>query len=1136
MSEKKYYLLSDAQSGEAFGPFSKEDLAELDLPESVPVCVPAQQSGLKPAKDFPELANLVISVGRCPLKEQDTKKTFYIKHGKQYSEHTFNELKSLSIQETTPIGIGTYDKWYYAGNILGLNEMLRALEEAPAETNQQVVIATASEESDREFDLSDSWKDFYKQNSNKIATLLKAYLDVPVDPSCFVHLDFSEEYLKYKRKAHERAFVSIKQLLDQICPVSLQILNQFESDLATLDGLRIASRLRPGGQHDDELKKVIQHKKELGQLLENIKSELIPLVHECLKKYFDENIPYFPERWELAPADSPEWKDYKPSFSMPLNTVYLGKECVHFTFFEENLSVPRLLYKDILNTTNLVLYYQDDTEDLCYSFINSILGHYLAATQPGKMSVKVFDPKGFTGTSDAFRKVLGYNSTDLYIIDIHGRGFLDGILQEISERRKTLARKETVAQYNANPTNRLFKIAQQFYLIIGEMPEREHELAQLNDILRAAPACGICLVFLTKDTAFKLPENLPVSYYHFEGEPAGQDNATAIEYSLLSEEQLKLISQSVKTDYLQNKNIVKFSDFQLPKKLWWESDCSDSAYVPFGLDYENAIVDLAITQKNAQNTAVVIGTSGFGKSVFLHDIILSAAMKYSPDQLQMYLIDFSGTEFKVYVPDAFSADEDNQYHLPHALVVAPEVEREFGLSILKRIDEEATNRQMMEVNSFPDYNRNHPEKPLPRILVIIDEYQKFFDTQTDRYEDAICVEARKCITRIIKEYRKFGINLILATQELINSATLPYGLIGNRIVFNSKPLDFQNLIGDSSMPKLDAGVCVYNNDSGRSEGNRIVHSFFVSKGERAPIVKDIYTHAVNTANLGILHPTVFKARELPDRKNLDRYDPDHRNPTSSPGLIHPYIGESIEISKYYLHFPLTKDASNNILIAGGDNIHHVPEAVARGFIASTTTQFSPGEAQYYVFNFLDSEHPTSKRLHQLFDDYEDFAVKIVESDYEDSLSEIKEIKDRRKKDLTPWIFLLILGYDRTQVFAKENYQENKALAELIDIIDNGPAKGITTIVQTRTLALVKEHLGVQKLKDCFNHKIVFQMSESDSQTTINSIDASLFSKIDERVSAYRGLYHNNQSGQLTKFRPFDDADINKKDLNESDDQ
>ena len=56
---------------------------------------------------------------------------------------------------------------------------------------------------------------------------------------------------------------------------------------------------------------------------------------------------------------------------------------------------------------------------------------------------------------------------------------------------------------------------------------------------------------------------------------------------------------------------------------------------------------------------------------------------YSPDQVEFYLIDFKkGVEFKTYAT----------HHLPHARVIAIESEREFGLSVLERLDGELRRR------------------------------------------------------------------------------------------------------------------------------------------------------------------------------------------------------------------------------------------------------------------------------------------------------------------------------------------------------------------------------------------------------------------------------------------------------------
>ena len=80
-----------------------------------------------------------------------------------------------------------------------------------------------------------------------------------------------------------------------------------------------------------------------------------------------------------------------------------------------------------------------------------------------------------------------------------------------------------------------------------------------------------------------------------------------------------------------------------------------------------------------QQHVLIAGKTGSGKSTLLHSIIMSGAYRYRPDQLHFYLLDFKkGVEFKPYA----------EHQLPHARIVGIESEREFGRSVLQRLDEE----------------------------------------------------------------------------------------------------------------------------------------------------------------------------------------------------------------------------------------------------------------------------------------------------------------------------------------------------------------------------------------------------------------------------------------------------------------
>src|ERR1041385_6932397 len=81
--------------------------------------------------------------------------------------------------------------------------------------------------------------------------------------------------------------------------------------------------------------------------------------------------------------------------------------------------------------------------------------------------------------------------------------------------------------------------------------------------------------------------------------------------------------------------------------------------------------------------ALIAGKTGSGKSTLLHVLVTNLALWYSPEQVEFYLVDFKkGVEFKTYAT----------HRLPHARAIAVESDREFGLSVLQRIDAELARR------------------------------------------------------------------------------------------------------------------------------------------------------------------------------------------------------------------------------------------------------------------------------------------------------------------------------------------------------------------------------------------------------------------------------------------------------------
>src|SRR5205807_2294376 len=134
-----------------------------------------------------------------------------------------------------------------------------------------------------------------------------------------------------------------------------------------------------------------------------------------------------------------------------------------------------------------------------------------------------------------------------------------------------------------------------------------------------------------------------------------------------------------------------------------------------------------------------------------HALITNLALHYGPDEVELYLIDFKkGVEFKTYATHA----------LPHARVVAVESEREFGLSVLQRLDVELKRRgdlfRAAGVQDIASFRENaergarnaerEVRSALPRILLIVDEFQEFFVE-----DDRVSQDSALLLDRLVRQ-------------------------------------------------------------------------------------------------------------------------------------------------------------------------------------------------------------------------------------------------------------------------------------------------------------------------------------------------------------------------------------------------
>ena len=168
---------------------------------------------------------------------------------------------------------------------------------------------------------------------------------------------------------------------------------------------------------------------------------------------------------------------------------------------------------------------------------------------------------------------------------------------------------------------------------------------------------------------------------------------------------------------------------------------------------------------------LVAGTTGSGKTIFLHSILVSLLHQYRKDELELLIIDPKQTDFIQY--------ED----LPNLYGGEVVIDAEQALEMLQKlntIDKEERTQLLRSCRSrdIDSYNEKNPHNKMKRIVVVIDEY-------SDLIQAAEMQGKRKSfednLRMLLQRVRNLGIHLIIATQR--PSAQIVTGALKANIPF-----------------------------------------------------------------------------------------------------------------------------------------------------------------------------------------------------------------------------------------------------------------------------------------------------------------------------------------------------------------
>ncbi len=204
-------------------------------------------------------------------------------------------------------------------------------------------------------------------------------------------------------------------------------------------------------------------------------------------------------------------------------------------------------------------------------------------------------------------------------------------------------------------------------------------------------------------------------------------------------------------------------DDTLPSPDQWWSSVVDGLETVVGFTDQDPVVVRLRTSNPPLPHLLVAGAIGQGKSNFLLTLIHGLAVRYSPADLELYLLDFKhGVEFARLGPAA-----GREYFLPHVKVLGIHADRMFGVAVLRHLNEELARRAAMfkaadvvDLADFPQESFGAVPRPA-RIVAVLDEFQVLLDGDDDRAEEAI-----NLLERLARLGRAYGIHLEFSTQTL----------------------------------------------------------------------------------------------------------------------------------------------------------------------------------------------------------------------------------------------------------------------------------------------------------------------------------------------------------------------------------
>jgi hypothetical protein len=959
---------------------------------------------------------------------------------------------------------------------------------------------------------------------------------------------------------YDKKRATMKEKMDAALPrVEERLLQRLaQSEQRRTDGLRGAeersnARLAAARQrHADEVGQAEERRQKLLQevrtsharawtALAGAWQEMMNQLRRTVAEVNQETASYYPP-WEFE-----AWKDWAPPATPPpvvrFGSYRVSMEAVPYGWStEERLRAmtPPVIDLPALATfpaaPSVLIEAGEEGRAEAVAVLQMVLFRLLTALPPGKLRSIIIDPVGLGQNFAAFMHLADYDEQLVASRIWTETAHIEQRLADLTAHMENVIQKylrnvyEDISEYNTYAG----EVAEPFrVLVVANFPVNftSEAVRRLVSVAKSGPRCGVHTL-ISVDNRQPLPKGFELADLRgagihlvyqdgrfawkdedFGGYPLTIDQPPP---DALANPVLEKVGQAAKDAHRVE---VPFEFIAPTPDQYWTADSRGGIRVALGRAgaTQRQFFDLG---KGTSQHALVAGKTGSGKSTMLHALIVNLALQYSPDEVELYLIDFKkGVEFKVYAA----------LGLPHAKVVAIESEREFGLSVLTRLDAELRARgeryRLAGVQNVTDFREARPNEVIPRILLVVDEFQEFF-TEDDR----IAQEAAQLLDRLVRQGRAFGMHVLLGSQTLGGAFSLARSTIDQmavRIALQCSEADAQLILSDdNSAARLLSrpGEAIYNDANGLVEGNHPFQVVWLDDVRRENFLKQIGELARKRPPRYPSATVVFEGNAPADiSKNHKLRQMLESGVASTDGPPTAWLGDALAINDITAA-AFRRQNGSNLLIVGQQ------EEPSLGMLATAVIGLGARGAsecdQRPQFTVVDGRQPEGvSGLLARLPEIVPCPVRLAGwREVTPLVAEFAAEVERRQKhpevEAPAW-FLVLFGLQRLRdlrrveddfsYMPKADAAANPA-QQLATLLREGPSLGVHALMWCDTTNNLQRALDRQTLRE-ISLRVVLQMGVADSSNLIDSPAAS-------KLGMHRALFFSEEEGKLEKFRPY----------------